>query len=89
MRFSNKPTQGTDIASEKWIAKIDSMWPWKKELINGYKQKVEFSSFYASSGAAATSPYGTPGATRLVLQMNSVFMKVSQMARQEQMPIEE
>jgi hypothetical protein len=87
-RTLNETYNAQDFASQKWNVKVDSLWPWKDDTIDEYKQKVGFLPFYSSSGANQ-SPYGTDGATKLVIQMHSIFSKVSEMANHNKISIEE
>uniref|UniRef100_A0A914PCD8 Nuclear pore complex protein Nup85 n=1 Tax=Panagrolaimus davidi TaxID=227884 RepID=A0A914PCD8_9BILA len=77
-----------DFATQKWNAKVDSLWPWKEEILNEYREKVDASKFYPVSGPEQ-SPYGSNGATRLIIQMHSVFNKISEMAAENKITIED
>uniref|UniRef100_A0A914R8Z3 Uncharacterized protein n=1 Tax=Panagrolaimus davidi TaxID=227884 RepID=A0A914R8Z3_9BILA len=81
-------TAKPDFATRKWNAKVDSLWPWKEEILNEYREKVDASKFYPISGPEQ-SPYGSNGATRLIIQMHSVFNKISEMATENKITIEE
>uniref|UniRef100_A0A914YCL5 Uncharacterized protein n=1 Tax=Panagrolaimus superbus TaxID=310955 RepID=A0A914YCL5_9BILA len=81
-------TTTTDFAKQQWNTKVDSLWPWKKAILDGYKEKVEFSSFYSTSGPDL-SPYGTSGASKLIIQMHLIFNKISEMANESKITIEE